>query len=165
MTGFIPKKQKGPSRIARRTAARLAAVQALYQQEVDGGSATKLVDQFMRHRFGAEIEGVEYVSPDPELFGAILRGVEERRADIDTMLSQALAKGWPLARLQAVLRAILRAGSWELLANQSDEGPVIIADYVHMTEAFFDDKEPGMTNAVLDRLHRELRMPDQDPPG
>lgn len=146
-----------PSRIARQTAARLAAVQALYQQEVSGGTAISLIDQFAAHRFGQEIEGDEYVTPDPALFGAILRGVEERREDLDTMLSGALARDWPLGRLQSVLRAILRAGAWEILANAEVDAPIIIADYVQMTDAFFSDKEPAMTNAVLDRLRRELR--------
>lgn len=153
----MSKKQRGPSRNARQTAARLAAVQALYQQEVDGGTATGLISQFAAHRFGLEIEGEEYVTPDPALFAAILHGVEERSADIDAILTNALNKGWPLNRLQAVLRAIMRAGVWELLANGDVDGPIIITDYVHMTEAFFDEKEPGMTNAVLDRVRREVR--------
>jgi len=149
-----------PSRIARQTAARLAAVQALYQQEVSGGTALSLIDQFVAHRFGEEIEGSEFVTPDPGLFSAIVRGVEERSDDLDGMLSRALADDWPLARLQSVLRAILRAGAWEILANAQIDAPIIIADYVQMTDAFFTDKEPAMTNAVLDRLRRELRDND-----
>jgi len=112
------------------------------------------------HRFGEEIEGSEFVTPDPGLFSAIVRGVEERSDDLDGMLSRALADDWPLARLQSVLRAILRAGAWEILANAQIDAPIIIADYVQMTDAFFTDKEPAMTNAVLDRLRRELRDND-----
>ena len=154
------RKEKGPSRIAQQTAARLAAVQALYQREVSGGSSTGLIDQFATHRFGAEIEGDTYVTPDPALFSAVVRGATERAEDIDTILENALVAGWPLARLQAVLRAILRAGVWELLANREVDGPIIVSDYVHMAEAFFDEKEPGMANAVLDRVRREVR-PDE----
>lgn len=151
---------KKPSRVARQTAARLAAVQALYQQEVSGGTAVSLIDQFAAHRFGEEIEGVEYVTPDPNLFASIVRGVDERRSDLDMMLSNALADDWPLARLQNVLRAILRAGAWEILANEQVDAPIIITDYVQMADAFFTEKEPAMTNAILDRLRRELRDED-----
>ncbi|MEM1400020.1 MAG: transcription antitermination factor NusB [Pseudomonadota bacterium] len=149
-----------PSKIARQTAARLAAVQAVYQQEVSGGTATGLIDQFTSHRFGAEIEGDEYVTPDPGLFAAIVRGVDDRREDVDHMIAGALTTDWSPGRLQAVLRAIMRAGVWELLANSEVDAPIIIADYVHMTDAFFDQKEAALTNAVLDRLNRELRGGD-----
>jgi N utilization substance protein B len=138
-----------------RSAARLAAVQALYQIEQGGGSTTEVIEQFLRHRMGGE-GGVE-VKHDTTLFSAIVRGVAERAADIDRMLASALAEGWTLERLEIVLRCVLRAGAYELMARERMPARAAINEYVELAHAFYSGAEPGMVNGILDRLARTLR--------
>ncbi|MFQ5348746.1 MAG: transcription antitermination factor NusB [Rhodothalassiaceae bacterium] len=141
-----------------RSAARLGAVQALYQLDLDpDADADSVVAEFEAHRLGREIEGALYARADRALFADIVRGVAARGAEIDRLLSSVLAEGWPLERLESVLRAILRAGTYELLARPDIPTAVIINEYVDIAHAFFDDAEPGFANGVLDRLAKEIR--------
>ncbi len=141
-----------------RSAARLGAVQALYQLDLDpDADADSVVAEFAAHRLGKEIEGALYAKADQVLFADIVRGVAARRDEIDGLLKGALADGWPLDRLESVLRAILRAGTYELLARPDIPTAVIINEYVDVAHAFFDGAEPGFANGVLDRLAKEVR--------
>ena len=141
----------------KRSLARLAAVQALYQIELGGGTPETVVAEFAAHRLGREIDGDRYAEADRAFFADLVRGCSERREEVDGMLSPALPTDWPLARLESVLRAILRAGAFELLARGDVPARVVINEYVEIAHAFFSGKEPGMVNGVLDRLARSLR--------
>jgi transcription antitermination protein NusB len=142
----------------RRSVARLTAVQALYQLELNRGVDPKaVVREFARHRFGQEIDGDQYGEADPALFSDIVRGVAAGQEQLDAMISSVLTEEWPLPRLDSVLRAILRAGVYEL-AHRRDVPPrVSISEYTAVAHAFFVGKEPGLANGVLDRLGRTLR--------
>jgi N utilization substance protein B len=142
----------------RRSVARLTAVQALYQLELNRGvDPETVVREFARHRFGQEIDGDQYGEADPALFADIVRGVAAGQERLDATISAVLTEEWPLSRLDSVLRAILRAGTYEL-AHRSDVPPrVSISEYTAVAHAFFVGKEPGLANGVLDRLGRTLR--------
>ena len=142
----------------RRSVARLTAVQALYQLELNrGADPESVVREFARHRFGQEIDGDQYGEADPALFSDIVRGVAAGQERLDATISAVLTEEWPLSRLDSVLRAILRAGTYEL-AHRSDVPPrVSISEYTAVAHAFFVGKEPGLANGVLDRLGRTLR--------
>jgi N utilization substance protein B len=146
----------------RRSVARLLAVQALYQIEINRIAPTDpgiegVVGEFVRDRLGKEIEGENYGEADRKLFVDIVRGVSARQAEIDPAISSALSAEWPIQRLETILRAILRAGTYELLARTDIPPRVIINEYVDIAHAFFAGKESGLVNGVLDRLARGLR--------
>jgi len=151
------KGERGTAGAGRRGLARLSAVQALYQIELAGGDAKSVVAEFTAHRLGQEIDGDRYAEADRGFFGDLVGGVSERRAEVDGAISAALPADWPLPRLENVLRAILRAGAYELLARTDVPAPVIINEYVEIAHAFYEGKEPGMVNGVLDRIARTLR--------
>jgi transcription antitermination protein NusB len=142
----------------RRRVARLGAVQALYQLELNPGlGAEGVIREFVRHRLGREIDGDVYGEADARLFAEIVRGVADNRERLDETISAALSEEWPLARLETLLRLILEAGGYEL-AHRPDIPPrVTISEYVAIAHAFFAGKEPGLANGVLDRLARALR--------
>ena len=141
----------------RRTAARLAAVQALYQIEVSGNSPANVVMEFLRHRIGQEGEGENFGAADERLFAELVEGASARREELDRHIVASLTPDWPLERLEIILRAILRAGAYELLAQPEVPARVAISEYLDIAHAFFAGKEPGLVNAVLDRLARSLR--------
>ena len=148
---------KSRSGYAKRRASRLAAVQALYQMELSGARADDAIaDQALREP-DAETEGKVRAPIDPVFFGDLVRGVRDRRDDIDRMIDGALMEGWAIARLDAVLRATLRAGVCELLTHPETDTAVIINEYVEIAKSFFDGSEPKITNGVLDRLAKVLR--------
>ncbi|MEI6558585.1 MAG: transcription antitermination factor NusB [Rhodospirillaceae bacterium] len=156
----------GGSAKARRSAARLAAVQALYQIELAGATPEAVLSEFVRHRLGHEIDGISYVAADPVLFGAIVRGTSARQAELDTMLSAALDAKMPLERLELLLRAILRAGAFELLGHAEVHPRIILTEYIEVTKAFYAGREAGVINGVLDHLAHRLRPDELDqPPG
>jgi N utilization substance protein B len=150
-----------------RTVARLAAVQAIYEMELAASTADTVLRGFREHRWeslaGGEVEAggmpirPAQNEPDQVLLNELVRGVAERQADLDAMIAPALSAEWPLERLEAVLRAILRAGAFELFARTDVPLRVVITEYVDIAHAFFQGKEPGLVNAVLDRLGRVLR--------
>ncbi|MFQ5954905.1 MAG: transcription antitermination factor NusB [Kiloniellales bacterium] len=142
---------------SRRSAARLAAVQALYQSELTAAPVAEIVDEFVAHRLGREIEGIAFVEADPEFFADLVLGAVERQGEIDGLITGALAEGWPLERLDSTLRAMLRAGTYELLARPDVPARVVITEYVDIAHAFFEGLEPGFVNGVLDRLGHILR--------
>jgi transcription antitermination protein NusB len=137
----------------RRSAARLAAVQALYQIEIAGAPVETVVAEFLRDGIDPDHRGAF----DEALFADIVRGATARLAELDLRIGEALTPDWPLERLENVLRAILRAGTYELAARIDVPAPVVISEYLEIAHAFFAGKEPGLVNGVLDRLARGLR--------
>jgi N utilization substance protein B len=144
-------------RAHRRGAARLAAVQALYQMDLAATPLNEALAQFETHWIGREVEGEEYLPAEEAHFRDIVRGVVDDQRRLDPMIDKALEKGWPLKRIETVLRAILRAGVYELDRKPDVPARVVVAEYVDVAHAFVDRGETGMVNAVLDQLARELR--------
>ena len=145
----------------RRTIARLAAVQALYQLELNPElDPEAVVREFARYRFDQEIDGDQLAEADPAFFADIVRGAAADQERLDADISAALVEEWPLLRLDAVLRAVLRAGAWELVHRPDVPARVSISEYTAIAHAFFVGKEPGLANGVLDRLGRSLRAAD-----
>jgi N utilization substance protein B len=140
-----------------RSAARLAAVQALYEMEIAGKSLKETMAEFEAFWIGGNIEGVQYKAAEIAFFNDILSGVLAAQAPIDRTIDQTLSKGWPLARIDAVMRAILRAGAYELKARADVPARVAITEYADVAGAFFGSEEVGMVNAVLDALAHHLR--------
>jgi transcription antitermination protein NusB len=140
-----------------RSAARLAAVQALYQQEMERTATAKLLDEFHQHRLGAQIEDVQFAAAETAFFDDIVRGVDARRDEIDLLLSAKLAQGWTLARLDKTMLQILRAGTYELIARSDVGTGTAISEYVDVAKAFFDDREAKFVNGVLDAVARDAR--------
>jgi N utilization substance protein B len=145
-----------------RSAARLAAVQALYQIELTGATTEGALDEFERRGSGGIIESDAQLAVDRALVRCILEGVGTRAAEIDGYVEEALTAAWPLARLEVLLRAILRAGAYELLVGADVPARVVISEYVNLGHAFFGDKETGLVNGVLDRLARRLRLAEME---
>ncbi|MBE0530152.1 MAG: transcription antitermination factor NusB [Rhodospirillales bacterium] len=161
------RERRAKPEMSRRTAARLAAVQAIYEMEMAERSADAVLRDFAADRWtAAGTDGetgspaARQVDPDAAFLGDLVRGTTGRLADIDGMVAPALSAEWPLDRLEAVLRAILRVGAYELFARADVPLRVIISEYVDIAHAFFDVKEAGLVNAVLDRIGRVLR-PDE----
>ena len=152
----------GKPRGRARTASRVAAVQALFQSEQAGDNPETVIDQFVRHRLGAPPEGDGFEDgrvPDAEvrLFSRIVRAASRDQNRIDTLIAEALPADWPFARLDPVLRAVLRAGGAELAMADGPPTRVVINEYLDVAHGFFTGDEPGMANAVLDRMARALR--------
>jgi N utilization substance protein B len=140
-----------------RAAARLAAVQALYQQEMEGTPIPKLLHEFHQHRLGATIEGVEYADADAAFFDDIVKGVDARREEIDRLIAAKLASEWTFDRLDRPMRQILRAGTYELLARADVPTGAVISEYLDVTDAFYDKREKGFVNGLLDAVAKEVR--------
>ncbi|WP_026606260.1 transcription antitermination factor NusB [Methylocapsa acidiphila] len=140
-----------------RSAARLAAVQALYQMEVAEKGLNEIFAEFESFWIGKEIEGEHYKTAEIAFFRDILTGILADQGPIDRLIDKTLAEGWPLARVDAVMRAILRAGAYELKKRSDVPARVAIKEYVDVAGAFFGREEAGMINAVLDTLARRLR--------
>jgi len=137
-----------------RSVARLAAVQALYQMEAAGSGVEAVVAEFTDHRFDRDIEGEQLAEADEAYFGQIVRGAVARQVEIDRAIAGKLAQGWKLERIDATLRAIFRAGGYELLAA-SAPAEVVIDEYVEIAKSFFDGPEPGFVNAALDAMSKD----------
>ena len=140
-----------------RTVARLAAVQALYQMELAGAGVDAVVREFADHRFGADLEGEPLAEADEVFFGELVRGVVAEQASIDRSIVHRLAQGWKLERLDATVRAILRAGAYELARRPDVPSEVVIDEYVELAKAFFDPAEAGFVNAALDSIAGDVR--------
>jgi N utilization substance protein B len=140
-----------------RGAARLAAVQALYQMDLGGASLPDVIAEFEAYRLGKELDGDQYRDADKAFFRDIVAGVVRDQRGLDAAIDAALSPDWPLARLDATLRAILRAGAFELASRPDVPGRVVISEYVEVAKAFFEEEVPGMVNGVLDALARKLR--------
>lgn len=162
-----PRKSGGGSAKARRKAARLAAVQALYQADQTGIGVEPVIGEFVKHRFGEEVDGAQFVAADQQLFADIVRGASHRRTEVDGLLASALDPKFPLERLEMLLRAILRAGAYEVFAHNDTHPRILISEYVDVAHAFFAGREPGMVNGVLDSVARKVRPEElaQPAPG
>jgi N utilization substance protein B len=145
-----------PSRQAR-SVARLAAVQALYQMDATGVGVETVVREFRDHRFGADLEGEALAQADEPFFGDLARGVVKGQKDIDIAISQRLAAGWKLGRLDATVRAILRCAAFELRYRPEIPREVVINEYLEITKSFFDGAEAGFVNGLLDSISRDDR--------
>ena len=142
-----------------RSAARLAAVQALYQQEMEGTPVPRLLREFHEHRLGARIEDAQYVEAEQSFFDDIVSGVDARRDEIDAKIAGKLADGWSLERLDRPMRAILRAGAYELIARADVPVGSVINEYVDVAHAFYDKRESGFVNGLLDAIAKDARAP------
>ena len=150
--------EKGQEKKAnRRGAARLAAVQALYQMDIAGAGINDVFAEFESHWIGNEVEGEKYLPAEAAFFRDVVSGVVRDQAKLDPLIDDALAKGWPLKRIDAILRAVLRAGSYELEHRKDVPGRVVVSEYVDVAHAFVEKDETGMVNAVLDQIARQFR--------
>jgi N utilization substance protein B len=156
MTTAAPAQESAAPRRAGRRLARLSAVQALYQMELTGGDAESVAQEFLDHRFPHEVREPAN-SPDEELFRAIIAGVPHRQAAIDRAISLRLSRDWRLQRIDSILRAILRAAAFELIARHDVPARVIIDEYIEIARRFFGSDECAFVNAVLDRMARGER--------
>ena len=141
-----------------RSAARLAAVQALYQQEMEATPVPRLLKEFHDHRLGAVIEDEQYHEAERSFFDDIVTGVDARRDEIDALIGERLAQGWTLDRLDRPMRAILRAGAYELVARPDVPVASVISEYVDVAHAFYDKRESGFVNGLLDAIAKEVRL-------
>lgn len=143
-----------------RSAARLAAVQALYQMDIASSPLQNVLTEFERHWIGREIEGERYEEAEEKHFRNVVEGVVSEQRTLDPLIDKTLNEGWPLKRVESVLRATLRAGAYEL--NHRHDIPVraIVSEYVDVAAAFLDKDDVGMVNAVLDKLARVARPKD-----
>lgn len=140
-----------------RAAARLGAVQALYQAQMEGTPLPQLLDEFHMHRLGAEIEGMQFNEAERAFFDDVVKGTIARRDEIDALLASKLAEGWSLARLDKTQLQILRAGAYELMARADVPTGTAISEYVDVAHAFFDAKEAKFVNGVLDAVAKAVR--------
>jgi transcription antitermination protein NusB len=146
-----------PRKANKRGAARLAAVQALYQMDLAGTGLNDILAEFESHWLGGEVEGDQYRPAEVGFFRDIVGGVLREQTKLDPEIDAALARGWPLKRIEAILRAVLRAGAYELVCRQDVPARVVMSEYVDVASAFVDQDETGMVNAVLDELAHKLR--------
>jgi transcription antitermination protein NusB len=146
-----------PKRSLSRSAARLAAVQALYQQEMEGVAIPVLLHEFHHHRLGQPIDGAELADAEVDFFDDIVTGAHARAAELDALIAGRLAKGWSLARLDKPMKAILRAGAYELVARADVPAASVISEYVDVAKAFYDAREAGFVNGLLDAIAKEVR--------
>jgi transcription antitermination protein NusB len=148
---------KTKDRSASRSAARLAAVQALYQMDMTGIDLNEVIAEFEAHRLGQEIEGCRYCDAEAAYFRDLVEGVVREQLKIDPLIDKQLAEGWRLTRVDSILRAILRAGAYELLMREDVPARVAISEYVDIAHAFFDEDEPKVVNGILDALGHKAR--------
>jgi N utilization substance protein B len=147
----------------RRGAARLAAVQALYQMDLAATPLTEIVAEFETYWIGQEVDGSRYLPAEAGFFRELVAGYIREQRRLDPLIDRTLAGGWPLKRIEMLLRAILRAGAYELDQRRDVPARVVVAEYVDVAHAFLDAEETGMINAVLDALARQLRAPEFHP--
>ena len=146
-----------PKRSLSRSAARLAAVQALYQREMEPTPIAPLLHEFHHHRLGATIDGVEYADAEVDFFDDIVKGADARGEELDALIAGKLAEGWSLARLDKPMKAILRAGAYELIARVDVPAASVISEYVDVAKAFYDARETGFVNGLLDAIAKVAR--------
>lgn len=154
--------EKPERKANRRGAARLAAVQALYQMDVAGTGIVDILAQFESHWIGREVEGEQYLPAEAAYFRDLVQGVIAEQRKLDPMIDAALEGSWPLKRVETIIRAALRAGAYELDKKPDVPARVVVSEYVDIAHAFVDRDEVGMVNAVLDQLARSLRASEFD---
>ena len=140
-----------------RSAARLAAVQALYQLEMEATPLAQLLHEFHQHRLGATIEDATYAEAEVAFFDDVVTGTDARREEIDALITDRLAEGWSLARLDKPMKAILRVGTYELIARPDVPTATVISEYIDVAHAFFDKRETGFVNGLLDSIAKTAR--------
>jgi N utilization substance protein B len=140
-----------------RSAARLAAVQALYQKDMEGTPLPMLLREFHQHRLGMTVDDVTYVDAERDFFDDVVAGVDKRRSEIDMLIEGRLAKDWSMTRLDKPMLQILRAGAYELMARIDVPTGTVISEYVDVAKAFYDKRESGFVNGLLDAIAKELR--------
>ena len=140
-----------------RSVARLAAIQALYQMEAAQAGVETVVAEFADHRFERDLEGQKLAAADETFFAQIVRGIVAQQAAVDRAIARRLAVGWKLDRIDATLRAILRAGAYELMHRPDVPTEVVIDEYVEIAKSFFEGPEPGFVNGALDAIARDER--------
>ncbi|HUU65872.1 MAG TPA: transcription antitermination factor NusB [Methyloceanibacter sp.] len=145
------------NRAASRSAARLAAVQALYQMDMTGIDMNQVMAEFTDHRLGQEIEGDQYNPAEAQFFRNLVEGVVHEQRRLDPQIDEQLAEGWRLTRVDSILRAILRSGAYELFTRDDVPARVVITEYVDIAHAFFGEDEPKVVNGILDRLAHTAR--------
>jgi len=148
---------KDPRKANKRGAARLAAVQALYQMDIAGTGLNEIYAEFESHWLGTEVEGNEYLPAEAAYFRELVGGVVREQRALDPLIDTALAGGWPLKRIETVIRAVLRAGCYELGHRPDVPARVVVSEDVDVAHAFVERDETGMINAVLDQIARKLR--------
>lgn len=148
----------------RRGAARLAAVQALYQMDIAGAGLNDIFAEFESHWLGNEVEGEKYLPAEAAFFRDVVSGVVRDQKKLDPLVDEALAKGWPLKRIDAIIRAVMRAGAYELEHRKDVPARVVVTEYVDVANAFVDRDETGMVNAVLDQIARKFRADEFNRP-
>src|SRR6476619_6842832 len=141
----------------RRGAARLAAVQALYQMDIAGTGLNEILAEFESHWIGREVEGNQYLPAEAAFFRDVVGGVVREQRKLDPLIDAALERSWPLKRIEAILRAVLRAGAYELDHRRDVPARVVVTEYVDVAGAFVEREETGMVHAVLDQIARKLR--------
>ena len=150
--------EKGSATVQERSAARLAAVQALYQLGMDADTTVdRTILEFERHRLGREVDGDVYANADGKFFEDLVRGATERKEELDALLEPAITKNWSLERVERILKCILRAAIYELVARPDVPSKVVINEYLEVTHSFYGGSEPGFVNGILDRLARDIR--------
>jgi transcription antitermination protein NusB len=157
VTAIVPQTSNHGIDMAGRRAARLAAVQAVYQMELTGLDAEAVIDEFLAHRFPPDLELTPAGRPDEDFFSDIVRGVPRRQTDIDSAIAKCLADDWKFSRIDSILRAILRAAAYELVGRPDVPAKAVIDEYLEITHAFFQGDEVGFVNAALDRMARDKR--------
>jgi N utilization substance protein B len=150
-------RKPAPKRSRARSAARLAAVQALYQQEMEGTPTPLLLNEFHNHRFGETIDEVTMIDAEMDFFDDLVRGVTARAEEIDGKITARLAEGWKLDRLDRSMRAILRAGTYELIARPDVTVGTVIDEYLDIAHAFFGEKDVKFVNGLLDKVAGDVR--------
>ncbi|OYY89436.1 MAG: transcription antitermination factor NusB [Sphingomonas sp. 28-66-16] len=156
-----PSTRANPRTAARskaRAAARLGAVQALYQHDMEQTPLAQLLHEFHNHRLGAEIEDAHYAEADADFFDDVVKGVLAREGEIDAAIAGKLATGWSLERLDKPMKAILRCGTYELLARADVPTGAVITEYVDVAHAFYDKREAGFVNGLLDAIGKVARV-------
>ncbi len=154
--------EKDARKANKRGAARLAAVQALYQMDLAGTGLNDILAEFESHWIGREVEGAQYLPAEAAFFRDVVSGVVREQRELDPLIDEALSNGWPLKRIEAVLRASLRAGAYELIHRNDVPARVVVTEYADVAAAFVGRDETGMVNAVLDQLARRLRASEFD---
>ena len=163
MASDAAKPPKEERKANKRGAARLAAVQALYQMDLAGSGLNEILAEFESHWLGREVEGAQYLPAEAAFFRDVVSGVVRDQRMLDPKIDEALEKGWPLKRIETVLRAALRAGLYELENRRDVPARVVVSEYADVAAAFVERDETGMVNAVLDQLARKVR-PDEFTP-
>jgi transcription antitermination protein NusB len=161
----MAKRNETKPRAASRSAARLAAVQALYQMDMTGIDLNQVIAEFETHRLGQEVEGCQFGEVEAAFFRDLVQGVVREQLTIDPMIDKQLAEGWRLTRVDSILRAILRAGAYEIVARSDVPARVVISEYVDIAHAFFAEEEPRVVNGILDRIGHKSRPQEFAPEG